>query len=52
MEWTEPAPLCIENLKRQAQEGWTLIRLCQKQTFKHYWKVPNNMWAAVLTGAL
>ena len=47
MELAEPAPLCIENIKGQAQMGWTPLGLCEKHTLKHDWEVWNNVGDAV-----
>ena len=52
VELAGPASLSIENLRGQAQVGWTLIGLCQKHVLKHDWGVKNNAWAVVPTGAL
>ena len=52
VDLAEPAPLCIENCKRQAQVGCTLTNLCQTHILGHCWKVQNDAWAAVATGTL
>ena len=52
MELAEPAPLGTENLKGQAQVGWTLTGLCQTQILKHAWEEWNEAWKVALTGAL
>ena len=52
MELAGPAPLCLENLKGQAQVGWTLTDLFQTETLKHFWEVWNDAWSAVPTGDL
>ena len=52
MEFAGLAPLCIENLKGQAQVGWAPTDLSQTQTLKYSWEAWNEFWAAIHTGAL